>query len=104
MDAQIKKGILEMCILFMISKEDSYGYVIMQDMHQRFPNVDESTIYSILRRLNKTGCTEIYYGNKSNGPKRKYYRITEEGRKVLHESISDWIEICDIVDDIGISK
>lgn len=102
MDAQMKKGILEMCILFSIAREDSYGYTIMQNMHHRFPNVDESTFYSILRRLNKAGCTEIYYGNESNGPKRKYYRITEAGKLELEKMVSDWKEISSVVSEMGI--
>ncbi len=102
MDAQLKKGILEMCILFSISKEEMYGYDIMQKMSKLFPEVNESTFYSILRRLCAEGTTEVYYGTTSNGPKRKYYRITTEGRRYLDTCIHDWNKIKNIVSEIGI--
>ena len=103
MDAQLKKGILEMCILFSVSKEEMYGYDIMNHMHQYFPDVNESTFYAILRRLNKEGRTETYLGERSNGPTRKYYRITNVGKKTLEESIGDFKHLCGIVEDLGIN-
>ncbi len=102
MNAQIKKGILEMCILHVIAGEEMYGYDIMKKMTIYFPEVNESTFYSILRRLNKEGSTETYFGEVSNGPKRKYYRITGEGQEKLKEDITSWKMINSIVDDIGI--
>ena len=102
MNAQIKKGILEMCILHVISEEEMYGYDIMKKMNVYFPEVNESTFYSILRRLNKEGSTETYFGEVSNGPKRKYYRITKTGTEKLKEDVLSWKQINDIVVDIGI--
>lgn len=102
MDAQFKKGVLEMCILYSVGKEEKYGYDIMQEMHQYFPEVNESTFYAILRRLNKVGSADTYIGEESNGPKRKYYRITDQGKKDLEKSITDWKEISEIVQKIGI--
>ncbi len=102
MDAQIKKGILEMCILQMLNKEDYYGYTIMQEMRKLFPEVNESTFYAILRRLHKEDCAEVYWGNESNGPRRKYYHITENGRKSLESDLKDWKEIIRITRQLGI--
>lgn len=102
MDAQLKKGILEMCILNIINQKEMYGYDIMKYMGQFFPEVDESTFYAILRRLNKEGLTEAYYGKESNGPRRKYYRILDKGRESLQKSIDDWRNIQFIVNEIGI--
>lgn len=102
MNAQIKKGILEMCILHVISEEEMYGYDIMKKMNVYFPEVNESTFYSILRRLNKEGSTETYFGEVSNGPKRKYYRITPNGTEKLKEDVVSWKQINNIVKDIGI--
>jgi len=102
MNAQIKKGILEMCILHVISEEEMYGYDIMRKMNVYFPEVNESTFYSILRRLNKEGSTETYFGEVSNGPKRKYYRITKAGTEKLKEDVLSWKQINKIVIDIGI--
>ena len=102
MNAQIKKGILEMCILYVISEKEMYGYDIMKRMSKYFPEVNESTFYSILRRLNKDGSTETYLGKVSNGPKRKYYRITEKGIENLDKNIGSWKKIISIVKDLGI--
>lgn len=102
MNAQMKKGILEMCILHTVSEEEMYGYDIMKKMTIYFPEVNESTFYSILRRLNKEGATETYYGNESNGPKRKYYRITDSGITKLKEDVQSWKQINVIVNTIGI--
>lgn len=104
MDAQLKKGILEMCILYCISQKEMYGYDIMQEMHAYFPEVNESTFYAILRRLNKEGVTETYIGEESNGPQRKYYRITSKGKIYLEKSIDNWKKISAIVNEIGISE
>ena len=99
---QFKKGILEMCILYCISEKDMYGYDIMQKIHQYFPELDESTIYSILRRLHKNGIIDSYIGEFSNGPKRKYYTISENGKIELKENIMKWKHIVEIMSDIGI--
>lgn len=104
MDGQMKKGVLEMCLLYIVSKEDLYGYELLKRMETRFPDVDESTFYAILRRLNKAGCTETYTGGQSNGPQRKYYRITTAGREALGRSIADWIALTDTVRELGIRK
>lgn len=104
MDAQMKKGILDMCILYLISKEELYGYDIMQRMNCYFPEVNESTFYAILRRLNKEGATETYLGEESMGPKRKYYRITEQGKMRLLEEQQDFIHLTELVNRIGVVK
>ena len=87
MNAQIKKGILEMCILHVISGEDLYGYDIIQRLHGFFPEVMESTFYAILRRLHKEGAATTFAGEVSKGPVRKYYKITEQGQQQLEQSI-----------------
>ncbi|MCK8059037.1 MULTISPECIES: PadR family transcriptional regulator [unclassified Fusibacter] len=102
MNAQIKKGILEMCILQILIKEELYGYDIMKKMNEHFPEVNESTFYSILRRLNKDGATETYLGEVSNGPKRKYYKVTDYGRSKLNEDVRSWKQINVIMTDLGI--
>ncbi len=102
MNAQLKKGILDMCILYTIQQKEMYGYDIMKYMSAFFPEVDESTFYAILRRLNKDGLTEVYYGQVSNGPPRKYYRILDQGRQVLRDSIADWQNLIAVVTQIGI--
>ena len=102
MEAQIKKGILEMCVLFTIRDKEMYGYDVMKTMRRFFPEVNESTFYAILRRLHADKSAEIILSNDSGGPTRKYYKITDSGRKVLAENIEKWKKIQAIVDEIGI--
>ncbi len=102
MNVQMKKGILEMCILHEVADQEPYGYEILKSMGTFFPEVDQSTIYAILRRLNADGHTETYLGDTSNGPPRKYYRITEAGRAYLQACVSDWKKLCRTVNEIGI--
>lgn len=102
MKAQMKRGVLEMCMLYQFLSRDYYGYDIMMKMKTKFPDVKDSSFYVILQRLNREGYTQIYYGKESNGPQRKYYRITEKGKKYLEEAVGDWKELKKIVEEIGI--
>ena len=83
MDAQLKKGLLEVCVLAAIRKEESYGYKIISDVAP-YIEISESTLYPILRRLENCGAvttrTEAY-----NGRLRKYFRITEIGQDKIKE-------------------
>ena len=102
MDAQIKRGILEILVLFYLASSDYYGYDIMKRIQQYFPEVHDSTLYVILRRLHEEKLTEVYYGDTSSGPPRKYYRITKSGQQSLEKKISDWRELKGILTEIGI--
>ena len=102
MNAQIKKGILEMCILHVVSGEDLYGYDIIQRLHGFFPEVMESTFYAILRRLHKEGAATTFAGEVSKGPVRKYYKITEQGQQQLEQRKADWRCLQETVSKIGI--
>ncbi len=91
MDPQIKKGVLDACVLHAISQGESYGYKIISDL-QGIIEISESTLYPILKRLEACGAlvtrTEEY-----NGRLRRYYRITNTGRKKLIDSKKDFEEI-----------
>jgi PadR family transcriptional regulator PadR len=102
MEAQMKKGVLEMCVLFTIRDKEMYGYDIMKNLKKHFPEVNESTFYAILRRLHAEKHAEVFLGEESNGPTRKYYRISESGRDYLRNCLQDWQRICEIVAEIGI--
>ena len=102
MNPQMKKGILEMCVLYLISEENLYGYDILKKMHVHFPEINESAFYAILRRIHKAGLTESYIQEPSLGPKRKYYKMTIEGKIELDKHISDWNNLNNIVTEIGI--
>ncbi|MBQ3515009.1 MAG: PadR family transcriptional regulator [Lachnospiraceae bacterium] len=102
MDSQLKRGILNICILQLLKQEDRYGYDIIKKLQEFFPETEESTLYAILRRLNKEELTDMYYSEVSNGPQRKYYKITDKGKDALNEYIVSWKEIENIFSIIGI--
>lgn len=98
----MKKGVLEMCILHICNENDMYGYEIMKRVTDAFPEINESTVYAVLRRLHTDGCTESYFGEHSGGPKRKYYRVTPKGQEELRKMISEWRELTGAIKQLGI--
>lgn len=101
-EAQLKKGVLEMCVLYCIRDQSLYGYDVMKLIKRHFPEVNESTVYAVLRRLHADGSAQVSLGDTSLGPTRKYYQITDRGRDILGQSIAGWQRICGAVQDIGI--
>ncbi len=102
MDTQINKGIIEMCLLQLISSGEYYGYTLMQEMSQYFTETDPSVFYSILRRLNKAGLIESYTGTNTAGPPRKYHRITDKGTIYLNAKKQKWHMLMEVSDKIGL--
>ncbi len=96
--AQLKKGVLEFCILNVIFRDEYYGYEIMKLVSSIFVDTSEQTVYSILRRLLADGYTECFSKDISNGPPRKYYRLTKKGAVYLEESRKDWRYVSDCVE------
>ena len=91
MDIQLKRGLLEVCVLAAIKDADSYGYQIIKDM-KPCVEISESTLYPILRRLETDGLLTVY-SVEHVGRLRKYYRITDAGRNRIEEFRQDWQEI-----------
>ena len=91
MDTQLKRGLLDVCVLAAIKNEDSYGYRIIKDM-QPYVSLSESTLYPILRRLETAGCLTVR-SLEHNGRLRKYYHITPAGLARIGEFRDDWREI-----------
>ena len=89
MNTQFRKGVLEICVLTLISKKDMYGYEIVQNI-SKVIEVNEGTIYPILRRLTKEGYFETYILESNEGPARKYYKLTAEGKNNLKKLIKEW--------------
>ena len=87
MDAQLKKGLLEVCVLAAIKEEESYGYKIIADV-SRYVEISESTLYPILKRLESTGMVTTR-SKEYNGRLRKYYIITERGRHKINDFAAD---------------
>jgi PadR family transcriptional regulator PadR len=88
LDVQIKKGILDACVLHTLSKGDSYGYKIISDLSSTI-DISESTLYPILKRLEACGALTTYSAEHS-GRLRRYYKITPMGLKKLEQSKRDF--------------
>ncbi|QUH21011.1 PadR family transcriptional regulator [Alkaliphilus sp. B6464] len=94
MDIQLKKGLLEFCVLAVLRKSDSYGYQIVKDVSDCI-EISESTLYPILKRLESNAYLETY-SVEHNSRLRKYYRITEEGKNHINEFLNDWQQVMNI--------
>ncbi len=91
MDAQLKRGVLDVCVLAAIKKEDSYGYKIIKDVSPVL-KLSESTLYTILKRLEEQNMLEVK-STMFEGRVRKYYHITERGITRINDFKDEWKEI-----------
>ena len=98
MDPQMKKGLLDACVLAVIEEGDAYGYRLTQKTVEVL-KVSESSLYPVLRRLEQQGCFETY-SRESGGRLRKYYHMTEEGRRRLLGIRSEMGELYRIIEFI----
>ncbi|OUJ06873.1 PadR family transcriptional regulator [Acetobacter malorum] len=86
---QFKKGVLELCVLALLSRADSYGYDIASRLSEAI-DMGEGTIYPLMRRMQKDGLVSTYFVESSSGPPRKYYALTEHGRQSLNSQRTAW--------------
>ena len=91
MDIQLKRGLIEICVLSLLSKSDSYGYALIRDVSECV-EISESTLYPILKRLESANMLSVYTV-EYNGRLRKYYTITDTGRTRLSEFPCEWQEM-----------
>ena len=91
MDAQLKRGLLDVCVLAAIKDEDSYGYKIIKDM-KPYLDMSESTLYTILKRLETARMLTVRTA-EHDGRLRKYYHITAPGLQRIDEFLADWKEM-----------
>ena len=94
MDIQLKRGLLDVCVLAAIKNEDSYGYKIIKDM-KPYIELSESTLYTILKRLEMADMLTVRTV-EHGGRLRKYYHITDLGRQRIEDFKADWREILSI--------
>ena len=94
MDIQLKRGLLDICVLKAIKSSDSYGYKIIKDM-KPYIEMSESTLYTILKRLELSGLLTVW-STEHNGRLRKYYRITRAGRGRIEDFKEEWAEVMSI--------
>ena len=88
-NTQFKKGVLELLVLLIVEKKDKYGYELVEEV-SKIVDVNEGTIYPILKRLTNEGYFETYLEESSEGPIRKYYHITALGKKYTKEQKKEW--------------
>ncbi|WP_283680715.1 PadR family transcriptional regulator [Parablautia sp. Marseille-Q6255] len=91
MDVQRKKGILEVCVLAVLKRGPSYGYMIVRDLEDSI-EISESTLYPILKRLEQNGSLQTYR-QAYNGRMRKYYQLTEVGQQKIEQFLDEWEEM-----------
>ncbi|MEB6321460.1 PadR family transcriptional regulator [Staphylococcus xylosus] len=89
MNSQFKKGALELIVLLIVKKDDQYGYSLVQNI-SRYMTIAEGTVYPLLRRLVKSGELTTYYQPSTEGPSRKYYKITNQGNERLTLLLDEW--------------
>jgi len=98
--AQMRKGVLEFCILSILAKGDAYASDILNKLKESQLIVVEGTIYPLLSRQKNMGLLSYRWEESTQGPPRKYYALTEKGIEVLNELQASWKELVDAVDSI----
>jgi PadR family transcriptional regulator, regulatory protein PadR len=98
MNTQLKKGVLELCVLSAVKSSESYGYELVETI-SRHIEISEGTIYPLLRRLTNERYFETYLVESTGGPPRKYYRLTAKGEKFREGLAAEWGRLVD-----GVSK
>lgn len=91
MNIQFKKGVLELCVLVLTEKKDRYGYELVEEISKKF-EISEGTIYPLLRRLTKEGLFSTYLMESTEGPPRKYYKLTVKGEEFKVELVQEWVQ------------
>ena len=96
--SQLKRGVLELCILQLLREEPSYGYEIVTTLDALGPlAAGENTVYPLLRRLKADGLLETILRESPTGPPRQYYRLTADGRRRLTALSREWHAMADAV-------
>ena len=100
--SDVIRGYNDTIILYLLLEEPSYGYEISRQIRKITSEkyiIKETTLYSAMNRLEKNGFVESFDGNETNGKKRTYYRITEEGRRYYQEKCEEWILTKEVVEN-----
>ena len=99
MNAQFKKGVLELCVLALLKRKDCYGFELVSSVSHSI-SMSEGTVYPLLKRLKDDDLLTTYLTESPEGPPRKYYRLTEYGGARYEYMLGEWREFCHGVDDI----
>jgi PadR family transcriptional regulator, regulatory protein PadR len=99
--SQLRKGLVELCVMKSLDKSEAYGYQVLQQLNATAGlELTESTLYPVLARLARDRLVSVRSGPSPAGPPRRYYRLTEAGRSRLAEMCSHWIGVRDAVDHL----
>ena len=96
MQVQLKKGVMDMLVLALLTQNDRYGYEIVSTISE-YIEISEGTIYPLFNRLKKEKYVETYLKESSTGPSRKYYHITNEGRAAYNKMRQEWDEFSGVI-------
>lgn len=99
MNTQYKKGVLDLCVLSLLKKQDRYGYEISDFLSKRI-DIADGTVYPILRKLKSDGLLTTYLQEESGGPPRKYYSLTELGRESYEKDRDEYLSFARAVENI----
>lgn len=99
MNTQFNKGVIEMCVLALVSQRDFYGYELVETISKKI-EISEGTIYPILRRLTTDKFFETYLKESHEGPPRKYYKMTDLGKQQTEKVLSEWRKFSEDVNSL----
>ncbi len=105
--SDIIRGFTDTIILAQLTTSDSYGYQINKSIKESSNNsfeLKEATLYTSFRRLEDSGLITSYWGDENSGARRRYYSITENGKKIYSENSKDWIAIKMTIDNLIVNK
>lgn len=99
MNTQYKKGVLDLCVLSLLHKRDCYGYEI-SDYLSNHIDIADGTVYPLLRKLKADGLLTTYLQEESGGPPRKYYKLTDLGRKTYRSDRAEYLKFAKTVEKL----
>ncbi len=99
MNIQLKKGVLELCVLSMLTHKDCYGYELVNEISKNIM-IAEGTIYPLLKRLKDEGYLTTYLEESQEGPSRKYYKLTPLGISTKNGLVKEWLVLVEGVSNI----
>ena len=99
MNSQYKKGVLELCVLSLLYKQDCYGYDVSEYL-SRHIEIADGTVYPILRKLKGDGFVTTYLSEESGGPPRKYYSLTKTGKDEYRTQKAEWLAFAESISNL----
>ena len=99
MNSQMKRGTLELCALSVVNRGDCYGYELVNRI-SKCMEITDGTIYPLMKRLKDSGLIDSYIVESTEGPPRKYYKITDDGKAELERLSEEWFEFVDSINEL----